>query len=70
MLGTPTYDKTLSVDHHTSAEDHGEDIYFCRRWCETGEFLWIDSDVTFTHRGSKVWKGNFYEHAKSSGLLI
>jgi hypothetical protein len=47
----------------------GEDIFFCRQLIAMGEFVWIDSDVTFTHRGSKVWKGNFYEHAVSSGLL-
>lgn len=49
--------------------DFGEDIYFCRRWCETGEFLWIDSDITFTHRGGRVWKGNFFEHCVESGIL-
>jgi hypothetical protein len=54
----------------TRKEDFGEDIYFCRRWCETGEFLWIDSDITFTHRGGKAWRGNFFEHAIQSGLLI
>src|ERR1017187_5540705 len=47
----------------------GEDIYFCRKWCKTGQFLWIDSDIQFSHRGSKVWKGNFYEHCLKSGLL-
>ena len=52
-----------------SKDDFGEDIYFCRRWCALGEFLWIDSDITFTHRGGKSWRGNFYEHCISSGLL-
>jgi hypothetical protein len=51
------------------SEDFGEDIYFCRRWCELGEFLWIDSDITFTHRGSKAWRGNFFEHCIKSGVL-
>lgn len=50
-------------------EDFGEDIYFCRRWLETGEFVWIDSDITFTHRGGKVWKGNFFDHCIRTGLL-
>lgn len=50
-------------------EDFGEDIYFCRRWTETGNFCWIDSDITFTHRGGKAWKGNFFEHAIKSGIL-
>lgn len=47
----------------------GEDIFFCRQLIAMGEFVWIDSDVTFTHRGSKVWKGNFYEHAVATGKL-
>jgi hypothetical protein len=47
----------------------GEDIFFCRQLVAMGEFVWIDSDVTFTHRGSKAWKGNFYEHAVASGML-
>jgi hypothetical protein len=47
----------------------GEDIFFCRQLVAMGEFLWIDSDVTFTHRGSKAWKGNFYEHCVNTGLL-
>jgi hypothetical protein len=47
----------------------GEDMFFCRQLVAMGEHLWIDSDVTFTHRGSKAWKGNFYEHALSTGLL-
>jgi len=47
----------------------GEDMFFCRLWMGMGEFVWIDSDITFTHRGSKVWKGNFYEHAIKIGLL-
>ena len=51
-------------------KDFGEDIYFCRRWCELGESMWIDSDITFSHRGGKVWKANFYEHALNSGMLI
>lgn len=47
----------------------GEDIFFCRQLIAMGEYVWIDSDMTFTHRGSKVWKGNFYEHAVATGLL-
>lgn len=53
----------------SSEDEFGEDIYFCRRWCELGEFLWIDSDITFTHRGSRAWRGNFYDHAIKTGLL-
>lgn len=52
-----------------SAKDFGEDIYFNRRWCELGEFCWIDSDITFTHRGGKAWKGNFFDHCIKTGAL-
>lgn len=47
----------------------GEDIFFCRQWVGIGEYLWIDSDISFTHQGSKTWKGNFYDHAVQNGLL-
>lgn len=47
----------------------GEDIFFCRQLCVMGEFVWIDSDVDFTHRGSRLWRGNFYEHCVKTGLL-
>jgi hypothetical protein len=47
----------------------GEDIFFSRLWTGIGEHFWIDSDITFTHRGSHAWKGNFYEHAVDTGLL-
>lgn len=47
----------------------GEDIFFCRQWCALGEFIWIDPDISFSHRGSRVWKGNFYDHCKATGLL-
>ncbi len=53
-----------------SSEDaFGEDIYFCRKWVAKGEFLWIDSDISFSHTGDHIWKGNFYEHCIKSGLL-
>lgn len=53
----------------SSEKDFGEDIYFCRRWCELGEFVWIDSDISFSHRGGKAWRGNFYEHCIKTGAL-
>ena len=49
--------------------DFGEDIYFCRRWTDIGEFCWVDSDITFSHRGGKVWRGNFFDHSIKTGLL-
>lgn len=51
-------------------EDFGEDIYFCRRWLETGNYIWIDPDVTFTHRGSFAWKGNFADYCVKAGLIV
>lgn len=53
----------------SNPKDFGEDIYFCRRWCETGEAMWVDSDISFSHRGGRAWRGNFYEHCLASGLL-
>lgn len=49
----------------------GEDIFFCRQWCEMGEKIWIDPQVEFTHRGSTVdpWKGMFIEHAIAKGTI-
>lgn len=54
----------------SSEKDFGEDIYFCRRWAETGNSMWIDSDIQFTHRGSRAWRGNFFDHATKTGMLI
>jgi hypothetical protein len=48
---------------------YGEDIYFCRHWCATGNFLWVDADITFSHRGSRAWRGNFFDHCVATGLL-
>ena len=47
----------------------GEDIYFCRQWCSAGGTLWIDPDISFSHRGSYAWRGNFYDHCLKTGLL-
>jgi hypothetical protein len=47
----------------------GEDIYFNRLWCAMGEKIWIDPQVDFTHRGSRVWKGNFIDHAMAKGTI-
>jgi hypothetical protein len=47
----------------------GEDIFFCRQLVAMGECVWIDADVDFTHRGSKAWRGNFYDHCVSTGVL-
>ncbi len=63
--------KPVKFFHSGTADaDWGEDIYFCRRFVAAGGFLWIDSDLTFTHYGHKTWRGNFFEHAVKSGLLV
>lgn len=40
------------------AQFWGEDYYFCRRWRDMGGEIWIDPDITFSHRGPKAWIGN------------
>jgi hypothetical protein len=52
-----------------SEDAFGEDIYFCRKVICAGESAWIDSDIDFTHTGDHVWKGNFYEHCVTKGIL-
>lgn len=52
-----------------NAKDFGEDIYFCRKAVKAGFSMWIDSDISFSHRGGKAWKGNFFDHCVKSGLL-
>lgn len=47
----------------------GEDIFFNRQWIAMGEKIWIDPQVEFTHRGQKVWKGSFIDHAMAKGTI-
>lgn len=49
--------------------EFGEDIYFNRRIADIGEHCWIDSDISFSHRGGRAWRGNFYDHCIKSGAL-
>lgn len=37
----------------------GEDVHFSRKVQEAGFSIWVDPDIDFTHRGSKVWRGRF-----------
>lgn len=37
----------------------GEDRTMCDKWRELGGIVWIDPSINFTHRGEKVWSGNF-----------
>lgn len=41
----------------------GEDVFFCRQWRKLGGTIWIYPDISFSHRGSKVWTGNFHTFA-------
>ena len=47
----------------------GEDIFFCRQWIAMGEKIWVDPQVEFSHRGSRVWKGTFIDHAMAKGTI-
>ena len=62
---TPYFQSKI-VDGHGF---NGEDIFFCRRWDAMCKSIWIDADISFSHRGDKVWRGNFYDHAVNSGII-
>lgn len=39
----------------------GEDFQFCADWIQRyGGEIWVDPNIDFTHRGTKMWKGNLY----------
>lgn len=40
----------------------GEDVYFQRKYMETGGKLWIEPRIKFQHWGVKGWHGNYHEH--------
>lgn len=39
----------------------GEDTYWCKDYIASGGEIWVDPDIEFTHRGSKVWKANMFD---------
>jgi len=41
----------------TGADWVGEDYDFCQKVRSMGETIWVDPDITFTHRGPKKWTG-------------
>ena len=43
----------------------GEDLYFCKKWCDLGEKLWIDPNIDFSHVGRKVYTGNYLQYLQS-----
>jgi len=66
--GVPYFGRGPSP-HSTNPRDTGEDIWFCREWVHMGGTMWVDPDITFSHRGGKAWKGNFWDHCVNSGLV-
>lgn len=44
----------------------GEDLDFCRKWCELDERIWIDPNVAMLHAGRKVYSGNFLDYLRAT----
>lgn len=40
----------------------GEDTAFCKKWTDMGGDVMVEPRLTFTHIGSREYKGNFHEH--------
>ncbi len=40
----------------------GEDTAFCKKWTDIGGDVMVEPRLTFTHLGSREYKGNFHEH--------
>ena len=43
----------------------GEDSYFCKRWRDMGETMYVEPRINFTHIGTKEYTGNFHEYLMS-----
>jgi len=41
---------------------YGEDVVFCKRVIKAGLKIWIETDINFTHYGSKGYRGNYKEY--------
>jgi len=39
-----------------------EDYAFCQRWRDVGGRLWVDPDITFSHVGRKIYRGNLHQY--------
>jgi len=59
MTNQPTYNffGEFKVDGRMFYDDYG----FCHLWEKTGGQLWCLPNITFTHSGSKDYKGNFHD---------
>lgn len=38
---------------------YSEDVYFCKKWQDSGEKIYLDDEMTCSHVGTKKWNGNF-----------
>lgn len=38
---------------------YSEDVYFCKKWQDSGEKIYLDDEMTCSHVGTKKWSGNF-----------
>lgn len=44
----------------------GEDYWFTERWREMGGQIWVDPEISFTHRGSKAWGATFGDSVRAT----
>jgi len=42
-----------------NGEYYSEDVYFCKKWQDSGETIYLDDEMTCSHVGTKKWNGNF-----------
>lgn len=47
---------------------YGEDTYFCKRWRNMGEDIWIEPNINFSHIGQHKFKGNYFDFLSSGGM--
>ena len=46
-----------------------EDFIICKKWQDLGFKTWIDPNITITHIGTKIYRGNFREFIKKIGYI-
>lgn len=63
-MGGVTADFPLLFESCVGADGwwQGEDVGFFRLAKKHGYDLWVDCDIHFKHRGSKVWEGRLSDH--------
>ena len=50
---------------HKNGGWRGEDAHLVQKWREMGFRVFVDPDIEFTHRGQKMWRGNFVDHYRA-----